>query len=83
MVTSHLLQIIIRHTDILSRDLQNLAPTCRFTGKDCLTLPRFPPADEVVVIHGNLVGFKDADGDATPWHLSMNAISIDPTFGNA
>ncbi|GAA6210162.1 hypothetical protein NBRC116601_34550 [Cognatishimia sp. WU-CL00825] len=40
------------------------------------------PSDEDVVIDGNLVGFKDADGNATPWHLSMNAITIDPTFDN-
>jgi sugar lactone lactonase YvrE len=38
------------------------------------------PSDEDVLIDGNLVGFKDADGNATPWHLSMNAIAIDPTF---
>jgi len=44
---------------------------------------RFMPADEVAVIDGSLVGFKDADGNATPWHLSMNAISIDPTYVNA
>jgi sugar lactone lactonase YvrE len=43
---------------------------------------RFMPSDEDVVIDGNLVGFKDADGNAHPWHLSMNAISIDPTFEN-
>lgn len=43
---------------------------------------RFMPSDEDVVIDGNLVGFKDAKGNATPWHLSMNAISIDPTFEN-
>jgi sugar lactone lactonase YvrE len=43
---------------------------------------RFMPSDEDVVIDGNLVGFKDADGNATPWHLSMNAISIDPAFEN-
>jgi hypothetical protein len=40
------------------------------------------PSDEDVVIDGNLVGFKDADGDVTPWHLSLNAIAIDPAFEN-
>jgi len=40
------------------------------------------PSDEGVVINGNLVGFNEADGNVAPWHLSMNAISIDPTFGN-
>lgn len=43
---------------------------------------RLMPSDEDVVIDGSLVGFNDADGNATPWHLSMNAITIDPTFEN-
>ncbi|MEP4036068.1 L-dopachrome tautomerase-related protein [Pseudophaeobacter sp.] len=38
------------------------------------------PSEEDVVIDGNLVGFKDGEGNPKPWHLSMNAISIDPSF---
>jgi len=38
------------------------------------------PSDEDVVIDGNLVGFTDGEGNPQPWHLSMNAISIDPSF---
>lgn len=38
------------------------------------------PSGEDVVIDGDLVGFKDDDGKPQPWHLSMNAISIDPSF---
>lgn len=40
----------------------------------------FMPSDEDVVIGEQLVGFKDAKGNPQPWHLSMNAISIDPAF---
>lgn len=39
-------------------------------------------SNEDVIIDGNLVGFRDGDGKAMPWHLPMNAISIDPTFEN-
>lgn len=38
------------------------------------------PVDHDVVIDGNLMGFKANDGTPTPWHLAMNAISIDPSF---
>ncbi|PRY20530.1 major royal jelly protein [Aliiruegeria haliotis] len=38
------------------------------------------PSDKDVVIDGALVGFKDGEGNPQPWHLSMNAISIDPSF---
>ena len=43
---------------------------------------RLVPSNEDVIIDGNLVGFRDGDGKAMPWHLPMNAISIDPTFEN-
>lgn len=43
---------------------------------------RLMPSDEDVVIDGNFVGYKDATGTPQPWHLSVNAISIDPDFKN-
>lgn len=38
------------------------------------------PVERDVVIDGKLMGFKDGEGNTQPWHLAMNAISIDPAF---
>lgn len=42
--------------------------------------PRLMASDRDVVINGSLVGFKDELGEARPWHLPLNGISIDPSF---
>jgi len=41
---------------------------------------RLMAVERDVIINGNLMGFKDSDGNAKPWHLALNAISIDPAF---
>lgn len=41
---------------------------------------RLMPVAHDVIINDALMGFKGEDGTTQPWHLAMNAISIDPTF---
>nr|WP_067293479.1 L-dopachrome tautomerase-related protein [Marinobacterium profundum] len=38
------------------------------------------PVAQDLVINGALMGFKGEGDSRSPWHLAMNAISIDPSF---